>query len=149
MIKKKYIFFIFRNNFRQSTIGNFGKTNSYGDIKLISLSGRIKSIFGRILYFFIIFNLWVVFRITEMNKFVQYFSKLYGSILEIFNIENFLIILIVISAITSQKIDNFISIKNFSKRTNLLFVIIFFIFVILAGLGMNVGRSEKFIYFQF
>ena len=52
MIKKKYIFLIFRNNFRQSTIGNFGKTNSYGDIKLISLSGRIKSIFGRILYFF-------------------------------------------------------------------------------------------------
>jgi hypothetical protein len=52
MINKKYIFLIFRNNFRQSTIGNFGKTNSYGDIKLISLSGRIKSIFGRILYFF-------------------------------------------------------------------------------------------------
>jgi alginate O-acetyltransferase complex protein AlgI len=98
---------------------------------------------------FIIFNLWVVFRITEMNKLVQYFSKLYGSILEIFNIENFLIVLIVIGAITSQKIDNFISIKNFSKRTNLLFVIIFFIFVILDGLGINVGRSEKFIYFQF
>ena len=48
-----------------------------------------KNILRILLNCFIIFNLWVVFRITEMNKFVQYFSKLYGSILEIFNIENF------------------------------------------------------------
>ena len=52
MINKRYIFLIFRSNYRKSTIGNFDKSNSYGDIKLISLSGRIKSIFGRILYFF-------------------------------------------------------------------------------------------------
>lgn len=51
MTSKKYIFLIFRSNYRISTIGNFGKSNSYGNIKLISLSGRIKSIFGRILYF--------------------------------------------------------------------------------------------------
>ena len=51
MINKKYIFLIFRNDFRKATIGNFGKSNSYGNINLISLSGRIKSIFGRILYF--------------------------------------------------------------------------------------------------
>ncbi len=52
MINKRYIFLIFRSNYRKSTIGNFDKSSSYGDIKLISLSGRIKSIFGRILYFF-------------------------------------------------------------------------------------------------
>ena len=98
---------------------------------------------------FIIFNLWIVFRITEMNKFIQYFSKLYGSILELFSIENLFIIFMVIAVVVSQKFDNFFSIKNFSKRTNILFVIIFFIFVILAGLGISVGRSEKFIYFQF
>ena len=51
MINKKYIFLIFRNDYRKSTIGNFGKSNTYGNIKLVSLSGRIKSIFGRILYF--------------------------------------------------------------------------------------------------
>ena len=51
MINKKYIFLIFRNDFRKATVGNFGKSNSYGNINLISLSGRIKSIFGRILYF--------------------------------------------------------------------------------------------------
>ena len=51
MINKKYIFLIFRNNYRKLTIGNFGKSNIYGSIKLVSLSGRIKSIFGRILYF--------------------------------------------------------------------------------------------------
>ena len=52
MINKKYIFLIFRSNYRKSAIGNFGKSNNYGDIKLVSLSGRIKSIFGNILYFF-------------------------------------------------------------------------------------------------
>lgn len=51
MINKKYIFLIFRNNYRKSAIGNFGKSNNYGGIKIVSLSGRIKSIFGRILYF--------------------------------------------------------------------------------------------------
>jgi len=55
----------------------------------------------------------------------------------------------IIAVVVSQKFDNFFSIKNFSKRTNILSVIIFFIFIILAGLGISVGRSEKFIYFQF
>ena len=48
---KNIIFLIFRNNYRKSSIGNFGKSNTYGKIKLVSLSGRIKSIFGRMLYF--------------------------------------------------------------------------------------------------
>ena len=47
---KNIIFLIFRSNYRKSSIGNFGKSNTYGKIKLVSLSGRIKSIFGRILY---------------------------------------------------------------------------------------------------
>ncbi len=98
---------------------------------------------------FIIFNLWIVFRITEMKNFIIYYTKLYGSILDLFNLENLLIILVVIAVIVSQKFENFYSIKNFSKRTNITFVSIFFIFVILAGLGISVGRSEKFIYFQF
>lgn len=46
----KLIFLIFRNNFRKSTLGNFGKTRKYGKIIVISLSGRIKSFFGKILY---------------------------------------------------------------------------------------------------
>lgn len=48
---RNIIFLIFRNNYRKSSIGNFGKSNTYGKIKLISLSGRIRSIFGRMLYF--------------------------------------------------------------------------------------------------
>ena len=48
---KNIIFLIFRNNYRKSSIGNFGKSNTYGKIKLVSLSGRIKSIFGKMLYF--------------------------------------------------------------------------------------------------
>ena len=55
MIKKKFkktVFLIFGSNHRYSALGNFGKSKNYGDILLISLGGRFKSIIGRILYFF-------------------------------------------------------------------------------------------------
>lgn len=97
----------------------------------------------------IIFNLWIVFRITELSKFFEYTSKLYSSFIDVFNINNYLIIIFVIIMILSQKIDNFHSIKNFSKKINITFIIIFFIFIISTGLGINLGQSEKFIYFQF
>ena len=84
-----------------------------------------------------------------MKNFIIYYRKLYGSILELFNLENLLIILIVVIVIVSQKFENFLTVKNFSKKTNITFVVIFFILVILSGLGISVGRSEKFIYFQF
>ena len=108
-----------------------------------------RSILRIIVNCFIIFNLWIVFRITEMKNFIIYYTKLYGSILELFNLENLLIILIVVIVIVSQKFENFLTVKNFSKKTNITFVVIFFILVILSGLGISVGRSEKFIYFQF
>ena len=97
----------------------------------------------------IIFNLWLVFRITEMSKFLEYTSKLYSSFFDVLNFKNCLIIIFVIVMILSQKLDNFNSIKNFSKKMNITFIIIFFIFIISTGLGINLGESEKFIYFQF
>jgi hypothetical protein len=47
---KKIVFLVFGSNHRYSTFGNFGKTQIYENILLISLGGRLKSIIGRILY---------------------------------------------------------------------------------------------------
>ena len=48
---KKIIFLVFRNSYRYSSLGNFGKSNKYGDVLLISLGGRFKSFIGKILYY--------------------------------------------------------------------------------------------------
>ncbi len=53
---KKIVFLVFGSNHRYSTLGNFGKSNIYKSILLISLGGRFKSIIGRVLYFFKIGN---------------------------------------------------------------------------------------------
>lgn len=53
---KKVVFLVFRNNYRFAALGNFGKSTKYGDLLLISLGGRFKSILGKILYFFKIGN---------------------------------------------------------------------------------------------
>lgn len=49
---KKIVFLLFKNNYRLNALGNFAKSNKYGDILLISLGGRFKSFIGKILYFF-------------------------------------------------------------------------------------------------
>ena len=53
---KKVIFLLFGNKRRFATLGNFAKSNIYGNILLICLSGRFGSIIGRILYYFKIGN---------------------------------------------------------------------------------------------
>jgi hypothetical protein len=49
---RKLIFLVFRNNHRFNALGNFAKSARYGDILLIVLGGPIKSIVGKILYYF-------------------------------------------------------------------------------------------------
>lgn len=49
---RKVVFLVFRNNYRSSALGNFGKSNFYENIILISLGGRFKYILGKILYYF-------------------------------------------------------------------------------------------------
>ena len=108
----KIIFLIFRNNYRFSALGNFAKSNRYGNFFLISLSGRFKSIIGKFLYFLklgkfisidgdpflkdknISFNLWLTgtslkiskeFRNYE-NNFVNLSNPIIGKELKIFQI---------------------------------------------------------------
>jgi hypothetical protein len=48
---KKIIFLVFSSNYRFSALGNFARSCKYGNILIISLGGRFKSIIGRCLYF--------------------------------------------------------------------------------------------------
>lgn len=50
--KKKIIFIVFRNNYRVNALGNFAKNQILKDFIIINLSGRVKSILGKILYNF-------------------------------------------------------------------------------------------------
>ena len=98
---------------------------------------------------FIIFNLLVIFRISELDNLKDYFFLFYSGILNALNFENIILILIVIFAIFLQKYDNFYFIEDFVKKISLISAILFFIVILITGLAINTGQSEKFIYFQF
>ena len=98
---------------------------------------------------FLIFNLWLIFRINDLNFLLIFYSNLYLNLLSITEIENLLLLFLVIFAIFSQKFDNFNFIKNLSKKINFLILIPIFIIVLITGLAIKAGTSEKFIYFDF
>jgi len=98
---------------------------------------------------FIIFNLWVIFRISEFDNLINYFFLFYSEILNTINFENIILLSTVIFAIFLQKYDNFYYLQNFVSKINLIPVIIFFIIIVITGLAINTGQSEKFMYFQF
>ena len=102
-----------------------------------------------ILTCFIIFNLWIVFRINEFSQLIVFIVEFYSNINRLFLLENLLILIILIIGVISQKFDNFDQIKRFSQNISLYVILPFFMIIILAGLGMNAGTSEKFIYFEF
>jgi hypothetical protein len=52
IFNKKIIFLIFKNNYRYNALGNFAKNRIYNKFLFINLSGRTKSILGKIIYFF-------------------------------------------------------------------------------------------------
>ena len=98
---------------------------------------------------FVIFNLWVVFRISELQFIFDFYSHLYTDFTEILKINNLILILITLLSIYSQKYDNFSSLEQFSKKINLSILAPIAIVIILTGLAINTGTSEKFIYFDF
>ena len=98
---------------------------------------------------FLIFNLWLIFRINDLNFLLIFYSNLYLNLTSITEIENLLLLFLVIFAIFSQKFDNFGYIKNLSKKINFLIFIPIFIIILITGLAIKAGSSEKFIYFDF
>jgi len=102
-----------------------------------------------ILNCFIIFNLWLVFRITEIENMLSYFYLLYSNLLEIFDLTNIGIFLFIILAVYSQNFENHKNIKNLSNKFSYAILIPIFVIIITTGLGISAGQSAKFIYFDF
>ena len=98
---------------------------------------------------FIIFNLWLIFRITEINDLINYFHIIYFNLDEIFIIENLLIFAITCIGIYSQKFENYDLIKKFSLRLKFSLLMPFFIILLITGFAISTGQSDKFIYFDF
>ena len=117
--------------------------------KKIKLNLNLNDYLKIIITCFVIFNLWVVFRISELQLVFDFYSHLYSDFTEIFKINNFILILITLLSIYSQKYDNFSSLEQFSKKINLSILVPIAIVIILTGLAINTGTSEKFIYFDF
>ena len=98
---------------------------------------------------FIVFNLWIVFRIQNFGNMFNFFDNFYLNLHTIFYLENIILLFVVVFAIFTQKFDNYHSIEKISKKTKLLILTPISIIILLTGLGISTGTSEKFIYFDF
>ncbi len=98
---------------------------------------------------FLIFNLWIIFRINDLNFIIIFYYNLYSNLLTSMTIENFLLLLLVVLAIFTQKFDNYNYIEKASKKTSFLILIPVLIIILITGLAIKAGSSDKFIYFNF
>ncbi len=98
---------------------------------------------------FLIFNLWIIFRINDLNFIIIFYYNLYSNLLTSMTIENFLLLLLVVLAIFTQKFDNYGYIEKASKKTSFLILIPVLIIILITGLAIKAGSSDKFIYFNF
>jgi len=98
---------------------------------------------------FIVFNLWIVFRISDFNTLKLFFDILYSSGLAIYGTKALFALIILLLGLFSQKYDNYNFIEKSSQKINFKLLIPFGISIILSGLLLSLGTSEKFIYFDF
>jgi hypothetical protein len=97
-----------------------------------------------------IFNLWIIFRVTDFSIIIIFFRMLYSNLESIVIPENLLILIFVIISIILQKLENHELLINTSKKISLLFIVTLLIIIVLVGLTISTGgKAEKFIYFQF
>ena len=116
--------------------------------KIYNINNK-NSLFRIIFNCFLIFNLWLVFRINEIDNLINYFFIIYSNLLDIFTLQNIAIFLFVAMSIYSQKFDNYLTIEKISLKVNFSMLIPFFLILLVTGLGISTGQSDKFIYFDF
>ncbi len=117
--------------------------------KVLKFNESNYSILKNFLVCFLVFNLWIVFRIPDFGNLHIFFENLYFDLFKTLNLQSILILFFVMFLIFLQKFENFDYLKLLSKKLNFSFIIPFFIIIILVGLSISLGQSEKFIYFQF
>jgi alginate O-acetyltransferase complex protein AlgI len=98
---------------------------------------------------FVIFNLWLVFRLQDFNLLYEYLMIFYSNLHYFFLKENLIILAITIIAVLSQKYDNYYYIKNFATQVNVRYIFPIIFLIIALGLSFSSGTSDKFIYFDF
>ena len=84
-------------------------------------------------YCFVIFNLWIIFRISDFSSMLIFFDKLYSNFADIILFENLTVLLFVCICVIFQKYDNYNVLQRFSKKINLKILIPFFVTIILVG----------------
>ena len=113
------------------------------------LNNFLPSIFSIFLTCFIVFNLWIIFRISDFENLKLFFEILYSGNIYLFNTQVIYAVLILLLGLFSQKYDNYVFIEKFSKKINLKLLIPLAISILLSGFLLSLGTSEKFIYFDF
>ena len=98
---------------------------------------------------FLIFNLWLIFRIQNLDFLLDYVILLYSNIGNIISFDNLLILFFTIFSVFIQKFDNYFSLKKISKKIKLKYFLPISIGLIISGLSFVSGGSDKFIYFNF
>ena len=98
---------------------------------------------------FVIFNLWLIFRITNLDNLLFYFKNLYFEEFYLMNKYSLMALLFLIFSIFSQKIDNYNFIEKYSKKITFKVFMPILIIVIFTGFLLNTGSSDNFIYFDF
>ena len=98
---------------------------------------------------FVIFNLWLVFRLQDFNLLYEYLMIFYSNLHYFFLKENLIILAITIISVLSQKYDNYYYIKNFATQVNVRYIFPIIFLIIALGLSFSSGTSDKFIYFDF
>ena len=117
--------------------------------KKISPFVNLNNFFKITINCFIVFNLWLIFRIQDLNTLIDYFRLLYFNLDSFLLRENIFVLTFSILAILSQKYDNYSYIKNVSEKIKLTYFVPIIILIIILGLSFNSGTSDKFIYFDF
>ena len=74
---------------------------------------------------------------------------MYSSGLAIYGTKALFALIILLLGLFSQKYDNYNFIEKSSQKINFKLLILFGISIILSGLLLSLGTSEKFIYFDF
>ena len=117
--------------------------------KKITIFKKLNYLFKISFCCFVVFNLWVVFRIQDFNIMYEFFKLFYSNLEFLFIKENILLLIFTIIAIFSQNFDNYSYLKKKAANINLNYALPIIFLIIALGLSFNSGTSGKFIYFDF
>ena len=76
--------------------------------KIIGKSFNIPSLIKIIFTCFIVFNLWMVFRINEFSQLITFNVEFYSNLKRLFMLDNLLVLSILITGVISQNLTIFI-----------------------------------------